>query len=162
MAQITPQQAGGVNVVAFLDMLAWSEGTDNGRQATKDRGYDVIVGGQLFNGYADHPRVLVDLPRLKIQSTAAGRYQLLRRYFDAYRRTLGLKDFSPLSQDLIALQQIRERRALSLIQAGKITEAIAAVRNIWASLPGAGYGQHEHKLDNLLAIYRKAGGVIAP
>lgn len=162
MAQITPQQAGGVNVVAFLDMLAWSEGTDNGRQATKDRGYDVIVGGQLFNGYADHPRVLVDLPRLKIQSTAAGRYQLLRRYFDAYRRTLGLKDFSPLSQDLIALQQMRERRALPLIQAGKITEAIAAVRNIWASLPGAGYGQHEHKLDNLLAIYRKAGGVTAP
>jgi len=151
-----------VNVVAFLDMLAWSEGTDNGRQATKDRGYDVIVGGQLFNGYADPPRVLVDLPRLKIQSTAAGRYQLLRRYFDAYRRTLGLKDFSPLSQDLIALQQIRERRALPLIQAGKITEAIVAVRNIWASLPGAGYGQHEHKLDNLLAIYRKAGGAIAP
>lgn len=162
MAEITASMAGGVNVVAFLDMLAWSEGTDNGRQATKDRGYDVIVGGQLFNGYADHPRVLVDLPRLKIQSTAAGRYQLLRRYFDAYRRTLGLKDFSPLSQDLIALQQMRERRALPLIQAGKITEAIAAVRNIWASLPGAGYGQHEHKLDNLLAIYRKAGGVIAP
>jgi len=23
MARITPQQAGGVNVVAFLDMLAW-------------------------------------------------------------------------------------------------------------------------------------------
>lgn len=162
MAQITPQQAGGVNVVVFLDMLAWSEGTDNGRQPTKDRGYDVIVGGQLFSGYGDHPRVLVYLPRLKIQSTAAGRCQLLRRYFDAYRRTLGLKDFSPLSQDLIALQQIRERRALPLIQAGKITEAIAGVRNIWASLPGDGYGQHEHKLDNLLAIYRKAGGTIAP
>ena len=29
---------------AFLDMLAWSEGTDNGRQKT-DHGYDVIVGG---------------------------------------------------------------------------------------------------------------------
>ncbi|KAG1311535.1 hypothetical protein G6F62_014410 [Rhizopus arrhizus] len=79
MAQITAQQAGGVNVVAFLDMLAWSEGTDNGKQVTKDRGYDVIVGGKLFNGYRDHPRVLVDLPKLKIQSTAAGRYQLLDR-----------------------------------------------------------------------------------
>ncbi len=160
MTQITPQQAGGVNVVAFLDMLAWSEGTDNGKQVTKDRGYDVIVGGQLFNGYRDHPRVLVDLPKLKIQSTAAGRYQLLRRYFDAYSKTLGLKDFSPLSQDLIALQQIRERRALPLIQAGKITEAIAAVRNIWASLPGAGYGQHEQKVSDLLAVYRKAGGTV--
>lgn len=151
-----------MNVVAFLDMLAWSEGTDNGRQVTRDRGYDVIVGGGLFNGYKDHPRVLVPLPKLKISSTAAGRYQLLRRYFEAYRKTLALKDFSPLSQDLIALQQIRERRALPLIQAGRIVEAIAAVRNIWASLPGAGYGQHEHKLDALLTVYRARGGAVSP
>lgn len=162
MATITAKEAGGINVLAFLDMLAWSEGTDNGKQPTKDRGYDVIVGGQLFRSYGDHPRVLVDLPKLKIQSTAAGRYQLLRRYYDAYRKTLGLNDFSPLSQDKIALQQIRERRALPLIQAGKITEAIKAVSNIWASLPGAGYGQHEHKLSDLLAVYRKAGGTVAP
>ena len=33
---------------AFLDMLAWSEGTDNGRQKT-NHGYDVIVGGELFS-----------------------------------------------------------------------------------------------------------------
>lgn len=161
MAEISEAAAGGRNVTAFLDMLAWAEGTDNGRQPTKDRGYDVIVGGQLFRGYADHPRVLVDLPKLRIQSTAAGRYQLLRRYFDAYRKTLGLRDFSPLSQDLIALQQIRERRALPLIQAGKIADAIHAVRNIWASLPGAGYGQHEQKLERLLAIYQQAGGEVS-
>lgn len=150
-----------MNVVAFLDMLAWSEGTDDGKQPTKNRGYDVIVGGQLFNGYADHPRVLVPLPKLGIRSTAAGRYQLLSRYYDAYKKRLGLKDFSPLSQDLIALQQIRERRALPLVQAGKIEEAIKAVRKTWASLPGAGYGQHEHKLADLLAVYRKAGGTVA-
>ena len=29
---------------AFLDMLAWSEGTDNGRQKARNHGYDVIVG----------------------------------------------------------------------------------------------------------------------
>ena len=29
-------------------MLAWSEGTDNGRQKTRNHGYDVIVGGELF------------------------------------------------------------------------------------------------------------------
>jgi len=162
MAEISETAAGGRNVLAFLDLIAWAEGTDNGRQPTRDRGYDVIVGGQLFRGYADHPRVLVDLPKLGIQSTAAGRYQLLRRYYDAYRKTLNLRDFSPLSQDLIALQQIRERRALPLIQAGKITEAIAKVRNIWASLPGAGYGQHEQKLDRLLDVYRQAGGEVSP
>ena len=149
-----------MNVVAFLDMLAWSEGTDNGKQPTKDHGYDVIVGGRLFTGYADHPRELVALPRLGIKSTAAGRYQLLSRYYNAYRRLLGLKDFSPLSQDLIAIQQIRERRALELVKAGQVVKAISFVRNIWASLPGAGYGQHERKLDDLLAAYRKAGGVV--
>ena len=33
---------------AFLDMLAWSEGTDNGRQKTRNHGYDVIVGGESY------------------------------------------------------------------------------------------------------------------
>ena len=55
----------------FPDMVAWSEGTDNGRQPTRNHGYDVIVGGELFTDYSDHPRKLVTLnPKLK--STAAG------------------------------------------------------------------------------------------
>ena len=79
---------------AFLDMLAWSRGTDNGRQKTRNHGYDVIVGGELFTDYSDHPRKLVTLnPKLK--STGAGRYQLLSCRVDAYRKQLGLKDFSP-------------------------------------------------------------------
>ena len=41
---------------AFLDMLAWSEGTDNGHRRKWNHGYDVIVGGRLFTGYSDHPR----------------------------------------------------------------------------------------------------------
>ena len=60
---------------AFLDMLAWSGKTDNGRQKTRNHGYDVIVGGELFTDYSDHPRKLVTLnPKLK--STGAGRCQL--------------------------------------------------------------------------------------
>ena len=60
------------NQKVFLDMLAWSEGTDNGRQKTRNHGYDVIVGGELFTDYSDHPRKLVTLnPKLK--STGAGR-----------------------------------------------------------------------------------------
>ena len=52
---------------AFLDMLAWSEGTDNGRQKTRNHGYDVIVS-ELFASYSDHPRKLVTLnPKLKSQ-----------------------------------------------------------------------------------------------
>lgn len=161
MAVITPEEAGGKNVVAFLDMLAYAEGTDNGRQETKDHGYDVVVGGTLFHGYARHPNILIRLPRFGISSTAAGRYQLLNRYYEPYRKQLGLKDFSPLSQDKIAIQQIKERRAIPLLQAGKFAEAVHACANIWASLPGAGYGQHEQKLDALLAAYKRAGGTVA-
>ena len=52
---------------------------DNGRQKTRNHGYDVIVGGELFTDYSDHPRKLVTLnPKLK--STGAGRYQLLSCY----------------------------------------------------------------------------------
>ena len=59
---------------AFLDMLAWSEGTDNGRQKTRNHGYDVIVAESYLLTF-DHPCKLVTLnPKLK--STGAG-YQLL-------------------------------------------------------------------------------------
>ena len=51
-------------------MLAWSEGTDNGRQKTRNHGYDVIVGGELFTDYSDHPRKLVTL-NPKPESTGA-------------------------------------------------------------------------------------------
>ncbi|WKN20782.1 glycoside hydrolase family 104 protein [Azotobacter vinelandii] len=161
MARISAAVAGGANVLAFLDLIAWSEGTDNGRQPTKDNGYDVVVGGSLFTGYADHPRKLISLPLLGIKSTAAGRYQILSRYYDHYERALDLPDFSPISQDKIALQLIRECRALDDIKEGRIKDAIRKCRSRWASLPGAGYGQHEHATDDLLAQYIAAGGVLA-
>ena len=46
-------------------MLAWSEGTDNGRQKTRNHGYDVIVGGELFTDHSDHPRNCHANPKLK-------------------------------------------------------------------------------------------------
>ncbi|WP_455275142.1 glycoside hydrolase family 24 protein [Ralstonia thomasii] len=152
------------NRSAFLDMIAVSE---LGRQllTESDNGYNVIVGSTpdapiLFNSYADHPRRLVQI-RPGLSSTAAGRYQLLERYFDVYKRLLGLSDFSPASQDAIALQQIRERGALPMVDVGRFDDAVTRVRNIWASLPGAGYGQNEHSMEHLRAAYVAAGGVLA-
>ena len=159
MATVNPLLVGGRNVCAFLDMIAYSE-IGPKLLAASDDGYNVVVGGTLFSGYVDHPRKLVTLSN-GLKSTAAGRYQLLSRYFDIYKAQLRLKDFSPLSQDLIAVQQIRERKALPLISAGRIPEAIAQVSNIWASLPGAGYGQHENKAEALVVAYQNAGGSIA-
>ena len=59
----------------------------------------------------------------KTQSTGAGRYQLLSRWWDAYRKQLGLKDFSPKSQDAVVLQQIKERGACTAIDRGDIRQA---------------------------------------
>jgi muramidase (phage lysozyme) len=160
MARIDANTAGSQNVVAFLDMIAHSE-IGPKLLATSDDGYNVIVGGELFKGYGDHPRVLVALGRLGIKSTAAGRYQLLSKYYDAYKAKLHLPDFSPLSQDLIAIQQLRETRALPLILDGNLAGAINRCANIWASLPGAGYGQHENKLSDLQLVYLQAGGALA-
>ena len=145
------------NLKAFLDTLAKSEGT----YGKGDNGYNVLVGGTLFEGYADHPRKRVFLPRYGIYSTAAGRYQLLSRYFDAYKAQLGLPDFSPTSQDAIAIQQIRERKALDDILAGRFNEAVLKCSPIWASLPGAGYGQRENTLTALKEAFTGFGGKLA-
>ena len=135
-------------------MLAWSE-DDNGRQKTRNHGYDVIVSETVAD-YSDHPRKLVTLnPKLK--STGARRYKLLSRWWDAYRKQLSLKDFSPKDQDAVALQQIKERGALPMIDRGDIRQAIDRCSNIWASLPGAGYGQFEHKADSLIANSKTEG-----
>ncbi|WP_229722596.1 glycoside hydrolase family 24 protein [Xylophilus rhododendri] len=149
-----------MNVCAFLDTIAWSEGTDTPGQPSRDRGYDVLAGGGNFSDYDDHPRQLIFLPTLGVKSSAAGRYQLLERYYDVYRRLLKLQNFSPAAQDRIAVQQIREQKALPLIQAGDFVAAAEAMSFIWPSLPGAGGGQHEHSLDDLLAMYQQVGGVV--
>ena len=60
-----------------------------------------------------------------------------------------------------ALPSLRERRALPMLQRGDVASAIKACSNIWASLPGAGYGQHEQRLDGLVAAYQRNGGVVA-
>lgn len=149
------------NLSAFLDTLAYSEGTDHPGQPSKDHGYDVVVGGALFVGYKDHPRKVVDLPSLGIKSTAAGRYQVLARYYDAYKKQLKLPDFSPSSQDKIAIQLIKECKAWDDVNMGRIADALHKCRSRWASLPGAGYGQHEHSTDRLVEVYKSKGGKLS-
>ena len=54
------------------------------------------------------------------------------------------------------MQQIKERGALPMIDRGDIRQAIDRCSNIWASLPGAGYGQFEHKADSLIYPVKRA------
>lgn len=148
------------NQKAFLDTIAWSEGTI--RIPNSDDGYNVLVGSTpshplLFTSYADHPRVF----NKELDSTAAGRYQVLARYYDAYKLMLDLPDFSPDSQDTIAMRQIFESGACADIEGGNLTSAIAKVAHIWASLPLSPYGQHENTFKQLVVAYKQAGGATA-
>lgn len=155
------------NLKAFLDMIAWSElGPEI--LAQSDNGYNVLAGSLpgmvlTFSSYHRHPGALVDMDGKQggLQSTAAGRYQLLSRYWKPYCNLLKLNDFSKVAQDRIAIQQIKERRAMALILSGNIAAAIDRCRNIWASFPGAGYGQHENKMEKLLSAFAEAGGVVS-
>ena len=47
-----------------------------------------------------------------------------------------------------------------MIDRGDIRQAIDRCSNIWASLPGAGYGQFERKADSLIAKFKEAGGTV--
>ena len=128
---------------AFLDMLAWSEGTDNGRQKTRNHGYDVIVDGELFTDYSDHPSQTCHAkPKTQINGRSA--YQLLSRCAGCLPQTAWPEDFSRKSQDAVALQQIKERGALPMIDRGDIRQT-CLVQQYLGFTAGAGYGQFEHK-----------------
>ena len=76
-------------------MLAWSEGElIIGRQKTRNHGYDVIVGGEPLI-LLRSPRKLVT-PNPKLKSTGRT-LPASSRWWDAYRKQLGLKDFSEKS-----------------------------------------------------------------
>lgn len=165
MPRITADQlgAGGANVCAFLDMLAFSEGT----AGRGDDGYDVNVGGGIFVGYNQHPRTAV-----KTRwgwSDAAGRYQIMAAIpgrirtdtWDWASKAAKVTDFSPLSQDKVAIYLVKRRGALDDVRAGRFDEAVAKCAKEWASLPGAGYGQREHAIHKLRDVYVAAGGSLA-
>ena len=162
MARIDITSAGGKNRIAFLDTIAASE-ISAALLAKSDDGYNVLVGSTparplLFSSYAAHPNVLNR--QIPVPSTAAGRYQILYRWWRIYQAQMKLPDFGPVSQDRYALQQLREHGALPLIDSGRFREAVAKVSNVWASLPGAGYGQHENDIEPLQAAYEAAGGKV--
>ena len=90
------------------------EELDNGRQKTRNHGYDVIVGGELFTDYLI---TLAKTCHAKTQTCnrgGAGRYQLLSRCgMPTGQRVLISKAFE--KSDAVALQQIKERGALPMI-----------------------------------------------
>ena len=148
-----------VRIKAFLSLIAWSEGTSTSPH-TKNDGYDIVVGGinspNTFTDYTDHPFAKGGCVQVNanLKSTAAGRYQVLAHFFETYKVHLNLPDFSPASQDAVAVQQISERNSIHLIEQGDIAEAVTNCSNIWASFPGNSYGQGGHTVEALVAQYQ--------
>jgi len=153
------------NRKAFLDMIAYSEGTSTSK-ATKNDGYDVLVTGidgipEIFTNYKTHPfmtRMPKQINSHGLYSTASGRYQFLKKNWLHYQLLLNLPDFGPESQDRWAIQLLKECGALYRIDRGNFNGAILKCHYLWASLPGAGYDQHENKYSALLAVYKESGG----
>ena len=106
---------------------------------------------------SDHPRKLVTLnPKLK--STGAGRYQLLSRWWDAYRKQLGLKDFSPKSQDAQRRPAADKGVALYLWLIVVISvrqSTVAAIYGLHCRALVA--GQFEHKADEADCKIQRSG-----
>ena len=122
---------------AFLDMLAWSREliTDVRHQ---NHGYDVIVGGELFTDYPDHPRKLVTL-NLKLNQPDA------TSFFPVGGMPTGqaacLKDFSPKVRTLWHCSRLRSVASPWLIVVISVRQStVAAI----SGLHHAGYVSLEH------------------
>jgi muramidase (phage lysozyme) len=177
MAAITVAQAPCLNAIHFLDTIGYTEGTISS-PVTQNDGYDVIVNGdgkdghpahEAFTSYADQPfmpsaeypngrpakEIVAPGARFPkgLDSSASGRYQIIRPTWVTVKAKLTLPDFSPLSQDLAALELIRERGAIPHLISGDIETAVKLCANIWASLPGNDYGQGGKTMADVLAHF---------
>lgn len=151
-------------VRAFLDMIAWAEGTDRVIADDRRTGYDIIFTFDRFTDFTDHPR------RVRCSgglcSDAAGRYQYLSTTWDGVAQALNFSDFSAGNQDVGAVELIKWRGALNHVEAGRVRDACFKVSWEWASIPynnaGDGrYGQPTITFDQAESLFVSAGGVLA-
>ena len=121
-----------------FDMLAWSEGIDNGRQKPEIMVMTSLQAESHYRLLRSPSQTCHAKPKTQInrRRTLPASFPLV----GCLPQAAWPERLSPKSQDAVALQQIKERGALPMIDRGDIRQAIDRCSNIWASLPGAGYG----------------------
>ncbi|MEH1928104.1 glycoside hydrolase family 24 protein [Nostoc sp.] len=137
---------------AFLATIRWAEtGT------SEPESYRKLVFNGTFNNFSTHPlkKQCAPINGKNVCSTAAGAYQMLDKSWYDIQPKLNLKDFSPASQDKMAIEYIRRNNALSDIEAGRFDTAICKVGRVWASLPCNNYAQPQKSLAELRSVYQK-------
>ena len=121
------------NVIQFLNLIARAEGTER-------YGYNTAFGGGQFTDLSRHPNTKKQFTQTdgKVnESSAAGRYQFIKKTWDSTANKYGLNDFGAVNQDLGAIALIMENGALKDVQSGNYKGAIDKLGNIWASFPSA-------------------------
>ncbi|MEX3853192.1 paar repeat-containing protein [Paraburkholderia sp. BR10923] len=114
------------NVKAFLYMIGKSEGGDYHAK------YGWYPGNTTwtFTDESTHPG-----PGKDGHTTAAGLYQINRAAWTEHgKKAMGLDDFSPHTQDLIAVEDVRLHNVIDLVIAGDIKHAIEKLKpHEWVS-----------------------------
>lgn len=145
------------NIQAFLNAVADAEG------GGYDFKYGAVKGKKKdpwrFTDYSTHPG-----PGSGGVTTASGMYQINKvTWQDHGERRMGLTDFTPETQDLIAVSMLQARGVIDKIKDGDIEAGVSQASKQWAALPeGRGkpgrYNQPYVKFDRFEAAYKAAGG----
>lgn len=139
------------NVRRYLDLLAFTEGTEK-------HGYHTKFGGGKIDDLTWHPNVNWDRTG-DGPTSATGRYQFLKGTWGEQAKKLGLKDFGPESQDLAAVSLIMQRGAIEDILNGDVDSANRKLSKEWASLP---YNNSPHQkqktTEEVLQKWEQLGG----
>lgn len=98
----------------------------------------------MKDNFSTHPLIkqCASINGKRICSTAAGAYQMLDKSWWDLQPKLKLSDFSPESQDRMAIEYIRRNRAIYDVESGNFTQAACKVGKIWASFPCNSYNQN--------------------
>ncbi len=147
LAEVNLSDVAFGNLRAFLAVIREGESSDN---------YRALVGGGEFQSFALHPAETGwpgirrgDDGRL---TTAAGAYQITRTTY----RDLGGGNFSPESQDLMAIRLLIRRGAYPFVIAGDVAGAVAKLPNEWEM-----FKQPRWNVARVASVYESNGGFFA-
>lgn len=139
------------HVQAFLDTIAWAEGTAG------PHAYRMQFTGTQFSSFQDHPREIKcgSSYGSRLCSDAAGKYQFLSTTWDRMANKIDASDFSPANQDRAAIALLDDYGVLEDIEAGSFSYAVIQLIPVWPSLQDVGNGDRARAIVRLEQVYEQ-------